>query len=133
LTIDLLEELNNFKSLIVPLFLVSMGGLKGKTESFTVEEMTPKQSELFLKCWEHNINWGQNLLQEYFLTRSGVKGYGLRFLFSYATKQVRKLIRQCREDYDYDLASMIQDERNGDISLGPAPIRFIYRYLRQSR
>lgn len=133
LTIDLVDELKNFKSLIVPLFLVSMGGLKGKVKSFTVEEMTPKQSELFLKCWEHNINWGQNLLQEYFLTRSGVKGYGLRFLFSYGTKQVRKLIRQCREDYDYDLASMIHDERSGEISLGPAPIRFIYRYLRQSR
>jgi radical SAM superfamily enzyme YgiQ (UPF0313 family) len=133
LTIDLIEELKSFKSLIVPLFLVSMGGLKGKTESFNVEEMTPKQSELFLKCWEHNINWGQNLLQEYFLTKSGIKGYGLRFLFSYGTKQAKKLIRQCKEDYNYDLAAMIQDERSGKASLGPAPIRFIYRYLRQSK
>jgi len=133
LTVDLLEELKQFKSLIVPLFLVSMGGLKDRTESFTVEKMTPKQSELFLKCWEHNIDWGQKLLQEYFLTKSGIKGYGLRLLFSYGTKQARKLIRQCKEDYDYDLAAMIQDERSGKISLGPAPIRFIYRYLRENR
>jgi radical SAM superfamily enzyme YgiQ (UPF0313 family) len=133
LTIDLLGELKQFKSLIVPLFLVSMGGLKGKTESFTVEKMTPKQSELFLNCWEHNINWGQTLLQEYFLTKSGFKGYGLRFLISYGINQAKKLIRQCREDYDCDLAAMIRDERSGKISVGPAPIRFIYRYLRESR
>jgi len=133
LTIDLLEELKQFKSLIVPLFLVSMGGLKGKTESFTVEKMTPKQSELFLKCWEHNINWGQTLLQEYFFTKSGVKGYGLRFLISYGINQAKKLIQQCKDDYDCDLAAMIQDERCGKISVGPAPIRFIYRYLRENR
>ena len=133
LTIDLLGELKRYKSLIVPLFLVSMGGLKGKTKSFAIEKMTPKQCELFFKCWEHNIDWGETLLQEYFLTKSGVKGYGLRFLFSYGIKHAKKLMQQCRKDYDYDLAAMIRDERGGKIKVGPAPIRFIYRYLRQSR
>ncbi|PVX26888.1 MAG: radical SAM protein [Candidatus Bathyarchaeum sp.] len=133
LTLDLLEDLKKFKSLIVPLFLVSMGGIKDRVESFTVEKMTPKQSELFMKCWEHNIDWGQTLLQEYFLTNSGIKGYGLKFLFSYASKQAKKLIEQCKKDYNYDLAAMIRDQRNGKISLGPAPIRFIYRFLRENR
>jgi radical SAM superfamily enzyme YgiQ (UPF0313 family) len=133
LTLDLLGELKKFKSVIVPLFLVSMGGLKDKTESFTIDKMTPKQSELFFKCWQHNIDWGQTLLQEYFLTKSGVKGYGLRFLFSYGINQAKKLMQQCKKDYDYDLAAMIKDERSGKIKVGPAPIRFIYRYLRQSR
>jgi radical SAM superfamily enzyme YgiQ (UPF0313 family) len=133
LTIDLLEELKNFKSLIVPLFLVSMGGLKHKTESFNIKNMTPKQAELFLKCWEHNIDWGQTLMQEYFWTKKGVRGYGLRFLFSYASKEARKLIRKCKEEYNYDLAAMIRDDRNGEITVGPAPIRFIYKYLNQNR
>ena len=133
LTIDLLEELKRFKSLIVPLFLVSMGGLKNKTESFKIENMTPKQAELFLKCWEHNINWGQTLLQEYFLTKNVVKGYGLRFLFSYGSNQAKKLIRRCKEEYNYDLVAMIRDERSGKTTVGPAPIRFIYRYLRQNK
>jgi radical SAM superfamily enzyme YgiQ (UPF0313 family) len=133
LTSDLLEELKSFKSLIVPLFFVSMGGLKDKTESFTIKKMTPKQAELFFKCWEHNIDWGQTLLQEYFLTKSGIKGYGLRFLFSYGINQAKKLMQQCKEDYDYDLAAMIKDERNGKINVGPAPLRFIYRYLRENK
>ncbi|MBE0511800.1 B12-binding domain-containing radical SAM protein [Candidatus Bathyarchaeota archaeon] len=130
LTVDLLEELKNFKSLIVPLFLVSMGGLKDKAESFTLEKITPKHSELFLRCWEHNLDWGSTLLKEYFLTKSGGKGYGLRLVFSYAINRSRKLIRKCKDDYDYDLPAMIQDARSGKISLAPAPIRFIYRLLK---
>jgi radical SAM superfamily enzyme YgiQ (UPF0313 family) len=133
LTIDLLEELKSFKSLIVPLFLVSMGGLKDKTESFNIKNMTPKQAELFLKCWEHNIDWGQTLMQEYFWTKKGVQGYGLRFLLSYASKEARKLIRTCKEEYNYDMAAMIRDERSGKTTLGPAPIRFIYKYLHQNK
>jgi len=65
LTIDVLEELKQFKSLIVPLFLILMGGLKDKTESVTSDKITPKQAELF-KCWEHNINWGRLFFRNIF-------------------------------------------------------------------
>ncbi len=130
LTVDLVEELKQFKSLIVPLFLVSMGRLKDKTDSFNIRNMTPKQAELFLKCWEHNIVWGQTLLQEYFLTRSGAKGYALRVFFSYGIKHAKKLVQRCKEEYNYDLSTMIEDARNGRLNVGPAPIRFIYKYLR---
>jgi radical SAM superfamily enzyme YgiQ (UPF0313 family) len=81
LTIDLVEELKSFKSLIVPLFLVSMGALKDKTESFNIKNMKPRQSELFLACWEHNIDWGQTLMQEYFWTKNEIqKGLANRFV-----------------------------------------------------
>jgi len=72
LTIDLVEELKPFKSLIVPLLLVSEGGLKNRAESFALNQMTLAHSELFLKCWEHNLDWGENLLSEYF----AIKGWG---------------------------------------------------------
>jgi hypothetical protein len=110
-----------------------MGGFKDKMESFRFENMTPKQSELFLKCWEHNIYWGKTLLREYFVTNSGVKGYGLKFLLSYSINQTKKLIDKCKQDYDYDLVAMIKDVKDGKISVGPAPIRFIYRLLRQKK
>lgn len=132
LTIDLLKELRKFKSIIVPLFLVSMAGLKDKTESFNIETMTPKQTELFLKCWEHNIDWGQTLMQEYFLTNSGIKGYGLKFVFSYGSKQAKNMIRRCKEEYNYDIVTMIKDQQSGKTTIGPMPIRFIYRFLRHN-
>lgn len=133
LTLDLVEKLKPFKSLIVPLLLVSMGSFKDKTESFRFDNMTPKQAELFLKCWEHNIEWGQTLLREYFVTNTGVKGYWLNRLFSYSINQTRKLIDRCKHEYDCDLVAMIKDTRNGKISVGPAPIRLIYRLLRQKK
>ena len=59
----------------------------------------------------------RTLMSEYsggiFLTKSGAEGYGLRFLFSYGSNQAKKLIRKCKKEYDYDLAAMIQDQRNG--------------------
>ena len=133
LTIHLLEELRNFKSLIVPLFLVSMGGLKDRVESFTLEKMTPKRSELFLKCWEHNLDWGRTLLGEYFLTKRKGRGYATKLVFSYGIKQSKKLIHKCRKDYDYDLLAMIKDIRSGKINVASLPIRFLHRLLKPKR
>jgi hypothetical protein len=92
--------------------------------------MTPKHSELFLKCWEHNLEWGDTFLKEYSLTKGGGKGYALRLVFSYAIKQGKKLIRKCQNDYEYDLPAMIKDAREGKINVAPVPIRFIYWLLK---
>jgi hypothetical protein len=110
-----------------------MGGFKDKTESYRFDRFTPKQAELFLRCWEHNINWGETLLGEYFVTNNGAKGYALKFLFAYSMNQAKKLIQTCEHDYDYDLAAMIKDAKNGKAAFGPAPIRFIYKFLRSAK
>jgi radical SAM superfamily enzyme YgiQ (UPF0313 family) len=63
LTIDLVERLRPYRSLIVPLFLVGMGGLRGKADSFTYRDLTLRHSELLLKCWRHNLNWAPSLIE----------------------------------------------------------------------
>jgi len=133
LTIDLVEKLKSFKSLIVPLFLVSMGGLKRRADSFALEEMTNKHYELYLKCWEHNLKWAPALLEEY--SRMAIRGkvtqYGLKLLFLYGIKQAIELIRRCREDYDYDLPGMIRDARNGKITVALSlPTRLVYKLVK---
>jgi radical SAM superfamily enzyme YgiQ (UPF0313 family) len=130
LTIDLVRELRAFKSLIVPLFLVSEGALKDRAESFSLEKMTPKRSELFLKCWEHNLDWGKTFLKEYSLTKGKWKRYGVKLVFNYAIRQGRELIRKCQNDYEYDLPAMIRDAREGEIDIAPLPIRLIYKLIR---
>jgi radical SAM superfamily enzyme YgiQ (UPF0313 family) len=133
LTIELMDELRPFKSLVVPLFLVSMGGMKNRAESFMLENMTNKHYELYLKCWEHNLKWASALLKDY--SRMSVRGkvaqYGLRFIFSYGIKQVGELIRRCREDYDYDLPAMVKDVRSGKINFtSSVPARFVYQLIK---
>jgi len=133
LTIELLEELKPFKSLIVPLFLVSMGGLKNRAESFTLENMTNKHYELYLKCWEHNLNWASALLEDYshMAIRGKVVQYGLKFFFSYGIKQIRELIRRCREDYDYNVPAMIRDARSGKIKVASSvPAHLAYQLIK---
>ncbi len=130
LTIDLVGRLREYKSLIIPLFMVGEGGLKGKAASFTIDKISRKQGELFLKCWEHNLNWSDSLLKEYFVTNGGGKGYGVKMVFSYGVKQGKKLIRKCQEEYDNDLPAMIKDAREGKTNVAPLPARLLYKLIK---
>jgi len=133
LTIELVEDLKSFKSLIVPLFLVSMGGLKNKADSFMFEKMMNKHYELYLKCWEHNLNWAPTLVEDY--SRMSIRGkvtqYGLKLFFSYGIKQAMELVRRCREDYGYDMSAMMRDARSGKIKVTSSlPARLAYRLVK---
>jgi len=130
-TISLVEKLRPFKSLIIPLFLVSIGGLRGKTESFTADDMTVKHTMLFIECWEHNLKWAPTLIEEWsnLSIKNPVLRYGLRMIFSYAIRQGEKLIRICRDEYDYNLKDMIEDAKEGRLEVSPTTIRFIYNFI----
>jgi radical SAM superfamily enzyme YgiQ (UPF0313 family) len=132
LTIDLVGRLKEHKSLIVPLFMVCEGGLKGKAESFTMDKINRKQSELFLKCWEHNLDWSNTLIKEYYAGNIA-KGYGTRMVFKYGVGEAKKLIKRCREDYNYDMPAMIKDAKSGKISVAPLPARLLYRVVKPKK
>ena len=130
LTIDLVEKLHNYKSLIVPLFMVSEGRLKDKVQSFTIDKMTQKQSELFVKCWQHNLDWSKTFLDEYVVTKSRFgTGYGIRLTFNYGVKQVSKFLKICENDYNYNLPAFLSDVREGKIKVAPLPFRPLYKVL----
>lgn len=69
-TIELIEELKDFKSLIVPLFFVPMGKLKNE-DWFKEEEMNEMQKELLIKCLRHDLKWVKIIGNEYFQERKG--------------------------------------------------------------
>jgi radical SAM superfamily enzyme YgiQ (UPF0313 family) len=123
LTIDLVEKLGAFKSLLVPLFFVSEGGLKNRAKSFLIEQITPKQCELFLRCWEHNLDWGKVLINEYFLNENPIKATMMKSVFSYGIETAKKLIRMCESDYGYDLPAMMKDAKKGKLKAAPLAIK----------
>lgn len=63
-TIELVEDLEWFKSLIVPLFFVPMGRLKDK-DWFKYEELTDLQRELMVICLRHDIRWAREIMEWY--------------------------------------------------------------------
>jgi radical SAM superfamily enzyme YgiQ (UPF0313 family) len=129
LTIDLVARLRGFKSLLVPLFMVSEGGLKDRVESFKIENITHKQSELFLNCWQHNLDWAETFLNEYFVTKAHFgKGFVMKRVLSYGVKQACSLLETCEQKYDYNLPAMIRDAREGKYPMSK-PIRAITKIL----
>jgi radical SAM superfamily enzyme YgiQ (UPF0313 family) len=60
-TIELMDDLKVFRSLIVPLFFVPMGRLK-EEDWFRNTHMTKLHYELLIKCVEHDLYWLDNLI-----------------------------------------------------------------------
>jgi radical SAM superfamily enzyme YgiQ (UPF0313 family) len=60
-TIELMDDLRGFRSLIVPLFFVPMGKLKDE-HWFKDTHMTELHRELLVRCMEHDFHWVDNLL-----------------------------------------------------------------------
>lgn len=63
-TIELIEDLDWFKSMIVPLFFVPMGKLKNK-DWFKYEDLTELQKELMVKCLSHDIKYAREIMDWY--------------------------------------------------------------------
>lgn len=64
-TMELMDDLEEFKSLIVPLFFVPMGKLKNKNW-FKNEEIKELHKELLIKCLKHDLKWARIIEFEYF-------------------------------------------------------------------
>jgi hypothetical protein len=106
------------------------GGLKDKVKSFTVDKLTKKESELFVKCWQHNLDWSKTFLDEYAVTKSRFgTGSGIRLTFNYGVKQVSKFLKKCESHYDYNLPAFIKDAKEGKIKVASLPFCLIYKVL----
>jgi len=135
LTIRLVERLREFKSLIVPLFYVAEGAMASRSESFTLEHMSPLQGELFAKCWRHNLGWVPILLEEYsqMHVKDMMKRYALKFILSRAMTYADRLLSTCEREYNYDLKQMIEHIRAGETKMIPKPLRVVEQLQRISR
>jgi radical SAM superfamily enzyme YgiQ (UPF0313 family) len=60
-TIELMDDLKDVRSLIVPLFFVPMGRLEDE-KWFEKTQMTELHEELLIKCLEHDFYWVDNLI-----------------------------------------------------------------------
>lgn len=127
LTISLIEKLRPFKSIIVPLFFVSMGGLKERANSFTLNDLTPIHTELIFECWKHNFMWIDTIFKDWseMSIKSRIARRGLRIIVSYGIKQALKYMDICERDYNFDLRAMIKDFRSGQLRAEPLPMRIL--------
>lgn len=66
-TIDLLDDLKRYRSLIVPLYFISnMEMILHVKNSFNRQCLTPEHEELFAKCLAHSLHWANQIRDAYF-------------------------------------------------------------------
>ena len=92
-TIELMDDLKDFKSLIVPLFFVPLGKLEDK-DWFTMEQINDLQMELLIKCLRHDIYWTEVIMKSYF------KGWYSRILSLLYWLFVKIIERKAKSVYD---------------------------------
>jgi radical SAM superfamily enzyme YgiQ (UPF0313 family) len=63
-TIELVQDLKEYKSLIVPLFFVPVGILR-KEKFFRMKDMLPEHWMLLAECMKHNFTWIYELMNEH--------------------------------------------------------------------
>ena len=63
-TIELIDDLKDFKSFIVPLFFIPLGRL-GNKNWFEAEQMNSLHKELLYECLEHDVKWVKVLMHDY--------------------------------------------------------------------
>ncbi|MCW3994898.1 MAG: B12-binding domain-containing radical SAM protein [Candidatus Bathyarchaeota archaeon] len=91
-TMDLVDDLNGMRSLIVPLFFVPLGHLKSE-DWFTNTKLNELHKQLLIQCAEHDFRWVDNLLDMSFsdkwykrLTKEFYKGFS-----TIAKRKVREI------------------------------------------
>lgn len=130
-TISLIEKLRPFKSIIVPLFFVSTAGLKERSKSFKMDDVTPRHAELLFKCWKHNFIWIEKIFDEWceMSIKNRVIRAGLKMIVSYGIKQASKYMDICEKEYGYDLKAMIKDYRSGQLKVKAPLAARIFKIL----
>lgn len=65
-TIELLDRLKHYRSIIVPMFFVPMGVLK-KNPWFLKDHLKPEHIDVMIKCLNHTLYWAENIMSKFYL------------------------------------------------------------------
>jgi len=93
-TIELIDDLKDFKSVIVPLFFVPIGRLKDQ-DWFKYEELSPVHKQLLRVCVRHDLYWVRKILDSYFegQWRGPIFSVLFKFLVWYVNYKARKVLQ----------------------------------------
>ncbi len=118
MTLELMDRISGYKSLVVPLFFVATGDLN-EGESFTIDRMTHTHAELFLKCWEHDLHWAREIIPEW--GEAAIRNHTtmpfLKLILDFGIAETEELIEICRADYDCDVNRMLAAHKRKEFSM----------------
>ncbi len=92
-TIELIERLRSYKSLIVPLFFVPMGAISGE-KPFSSEDLKPYHWELMISCWKHDVKWIRAIAKDYLTKMPLMSRFLLQKFIDWVIKEGEKRIEK---------------------------------------
>jgi len=98
MTRELVEDVNRYKSLVVPLFFVPIGVLQ-KERFFGPDDMGPEHWKLLATCMEHDFKWAPRLASDSIgLSGMGMlKGFGLKTIIGTMERKSKKYMKLMKE------------------------------------
>jgi radical SAM superfamily enzyme YgiQ (UPF0313 family) len=91
-TVELLDRIKPYKSVIVPLFCVPIAELADQ-EFFGTEQMMPGHWEIFEACWAHLEKWLRELAVDHTQGMNRLTGWFVRRFVNYAINKSGKKVR----------------------------------------
>jgi len=97
-TTELIHDLSEYKSLIIPLFFVPIGNLN-RTGFFRSKNATPEQWQLIAACIRHDFKWIYILAQENLpiVGMNGMKQWVIKNIIRYMEKRLNPYVKQMEE------------------------------------
>ncbi|MEM1628091.1 MAG: radical SAM protein [Desulfurococcaceae archaeon] len=91
-TVELIERLKPYRSIIVPMFFVPMGALK-KNKWFMRDQLRHEHIDAMIKMYEHTVYWAEDIIR--FYMKSPIY-WPLRVILKYFLAYVRRNVNKYR-------------------------------------
>ncbi|HEX08305.1 MAG TPA: B12-binding domain-containing radical SAM protein [Thermoplasmatales archaeon] len=97
-TIELVYDIREYRSLIVPLYFVPIGTLRDK-KFFRTKDTIPEHWQLLAACMEHNFKWIDELAYESLKAAgmNGFKSWAIRRILSYMKRKLDPYLKIMKE------------------------------------
>ena len=95
-TVELIERLKPYRSLIVPMLFVPMGVLKGSKEIIAKVRITKEHVEAYKVAVRHSIYWAKDIMEKFYMRNSVYSP--LRRLLNYYVNRVQKRVDEVLEE-----------------------------------
>jgi radical SAM superfamily enzyme YgiQ (UPF0313 family) len=91
-TLELLDRIKDYRSLVVPMFFVPLGYMKDK-RAFLMDRLSPLHAEIMRKCMWHTLKWGKEIAFKMYLRGPSRLPMRLvmRAFFAYVERKAREV------------------------------------------
>jgi len=92
-TVELLERLKNYRSIIVPMLFVPMGALKAEKTGVVGMKLTREHAEAMRVAFHHTVRWAKDIMERYYLAKpiyAPLRAL-LRFFVWYAERKMKNI------------------------------------------